>query len=97
MVRTFLKGKGKLSPLFGIGPKKGDPRFQAWDEQDSMMMSWLWNSMIPEIRDTCMFLTTAADIWETVKQTYSKVRHAAQIYEIKTKISSTNQGSWSIT
>ena len=24
MVRTFLKGKGKLSHLLGIGPKKGD-------------------------------------------------------------------------
>lgn len=44
-----------------------------------------------------MFLTTAADIWEIVKQTYSKVQDAAPIYEIKTKISSTKQGSWSIT
>ncbi|XP_073148285.1 uncharacterized protein [Henckelia pumila] len=97
LVRTFLKGKGKLSHLLGTGPKEEDPRFQAWDEQDSMVMSWLWNSMLLEISDTCMFLATAAEIWETVKQTYSKVRDAAQIYEIKTKISSTKQGSWSIT
>ncbi|KAL2334265.1 hypothetical protein Fmac_015478 [Flemingia macrophylla] len=25
---------------------------QAWDEEDSMIMAWLWNSMIPEISDT---------------------------------------------
>ncbi|XP_040955857.1 uncharacterized protein [Gossypium hirsutum] len=62
-----------------------------------MVMSWLWNSMMPEISDTCMFLNTFKEIWEAVKQTYSKVRDAAQIYEIKTKISSTNQGSRSIT
>ncbi|XP_020249452.1 uncharacterized protein LOC109826836 isoform X2 [Asparagus officinalis] len=62
-----------------------------------MVMSWLWNSMLPEISDTCMFLNTAKEIWEAVKQTYSKVRDAAQIYEIKTKISSTKQGSRSIT
>jgi len=52
---------------------------------------------MPEISDTCMFLSTSKEIWEAVKQTYSKVRDAAQIYEIKTKISSTKQGSRSIT
>ena len=62
-----------------------------------MVMSWLWNSMLPEISDTCMFLTTAKEIWEAVRQTYSKVRDAAQIYEIKTKISATKQGDNSVT
>ncbi|XP_059661691.1 uncharacterized protein LOC132307839 [Cornus florida] len=97
MVRTFLKGRGKLSHLLGNGPEKEDPKFDAWDEQEFMVMSWLWNSMLPEISDTCMFLSTAKEIWEAVKQTYSKVRDAAQIYEIKTKISATKQGNRSVT
>ncbi|RVW90229.1 hypothetical protein CK203_036786 [Vitis vinifera] len=57
-------------------PRKGDPRFDAWDEQDSMIMTWLWNSMMPEISDTCMFLTTAKDIWDAVHQAYSKALDA---------------------
>ncbi|KAK8317878.1 hypothetical protein V6Z12_A13G138500 [Gossypium hirsutum] len=68
LVRTFLKGRGKLSHLLGTGPKEGDPKFDAWDEQDSMVMSWVWNSMMPEISDTCMFLNTSKEIWEAVKQ-----------------------------
>ena len=36
-----------------------------------------------------MFLMKARDIWETIRQTYSKVRGAAHIYEIKTKIGAT--------
>ena len=48
-----------------------------------MIMSWLWNSMLPKI--SC----TAKEIWETVRQTYSKVCEAAQIYKIKQKISTT--------
>ena len=52
--------------------------------------------MQPEISGTYMFLTTAKDIWEAVKQSYSKVQDAAQIYELKTKISSTKQGSLSV-
>lgn len=39
LVRTFLKGRGKLSHLLGTGPSKEDPRFEAWDEEDSMVMT----------------------------------------------------------
>ena len=44
-----------------------------------------------------MFLTTVRDIWETVRQTCSKVRDVAHIYEIKTEIGATKQGTFSIT
>ncbi|RVW61060.1 hypothetical protein CK203_045851 [Vitis vinifera] len=66
------------------------------DEEDSMIMSWLWNSMLLEVSGTCMFLTRAREIWETVRQTYSKMQDVALIYEIKTKIT-TKQGTLSIT
>lgn len=86
-----------MSHLLSTGPKPGDPKFDAWDDEDSMVMSWLWISMLPEISNTCMFLTTTKEIWEVVGQTYSKVCDAAQIYEIKIKISATKQGSLSVT
>ena len=53
-----MKGKEKLSHLLGTGPAKGDPEFHIWDEEDSMIMSWLWNSMLHEISITSMFLST---------------------------------------
>ena len=52
---TFLKGKGTLSHLMGIEPRRGDPWFDAQDGPDSMIMTWLWNSMMPEISDTYIF------------------------------------------
>ncbi|KAK8340668.1 hypothetical protein V6Z12_A08G113300 [Gossypium hirsutum] len=73
LVRMFLKGRRKLSHLLKSRPKEGDPKFDSWDEQNSMVMSWLWNSMMPKISDTCMFLNTSKEIWEAMKQTYSKV------------------------
>ncbi|KAI9160081.1 hypothetical protein LWI28_004924 [Acer negundo] len=97
VVRTFRKGKGKVSHLFGTRPAEKDPKFAAWDEEDSMVVSWLWNSMPPDISDTCMFLPTAKDVWESIQQTYSKVKDAAQVYEIKAKTSSTKQGFKSVT
>ena len=77
----------------GTGPKSGDPRFEAWDEEDSMIMAWLWNSMTPKIRDTCMLLATTKDIWDAIQQTYSKARDAAQVYEVKVRTIATKQES----
>ena len=91
LVRTFLKGKGELSHLLRIGPSRGDLRFDVWDEEDSMIMAWLWNSMMLEISDTCMFLTTTKDICDAVHQTYSKALDAAQVYKIKVKTGTTKQ------
>ena len=62
LVRIVLKRKGKISHLMGTGPKLGDCSFEVWDEEDSMIMAWLWNSMILEISETCMFLARAKDI-----------------------------------
>ena len=53
--------------------------FEAWDEEDSMVMSWLWNSIIPKISDTVMFLSTTKEIWDAMKQTYFKLKDAVQI------------------
>ena len=54
-------------------------------------MSRLWNSMLPKINDIVMFLSTAKEIWDAVKLTYSKVHDAAQIYKIMTKVVATKQ------
>ncbi|TXG60395.1 hypothetical protein EZV62_014968 [Acer yangbiense] len=62
-----------------------------------MVMSWLWNSMTPKVSVICMFLKTTHDIWDTYGQTYSKVRDVAQVYEIKTRLSTTKQGTRSVT
>ena len=80
-----------------MGPRKGDPQFDAWDEQGSMIMAWLWNPMTPEISDTCIFLTTAKDIWDAVHQINSKALDAAQVYEIKVKTEATKRVNKTIT
>ena len=41
LVRMFLKGKGKLGHLLKTGPEKGTVGSEAWEEEDSMIMSWL--------------------------------------------------------
>ncbi|XP_068492253.1 uncharacterized protein [Phaseolus vulgaris] len=97
LIRTILKGKGKVSHLTDIVPDEQDAKFKSWDEEDSMIMAWLWNSMVPEISDTCMFLKSAKKIWEAVEQTYYKAKDAAQIYDVKVKTVAAKQGNKSVT
>ncbi|KAK3437210.1 hypothetical protein EUGRSUZ_C01993 [Eucalyptus grandis] len=92
-VKTYLKGKERLSHLLRTDPTPEDPTFNAWDEANSIIMSWLWDSMDLAISDTCMFLKTAKEIWDSIRRTYSKARDAVQVYEIKVKTSATKQGS----
>ena len=54
----FFKGKGKLSRQIGSVSSENDPKFIAWDEEGSVIISWLWNLMQPKISRTYMFLTT---------------------------------------
>ena len=97
LIRTILKGKGKISHIMGTGPDRQDPLFGVWDEEDSMIMAWLWNSMAPEISDTCMFLSTSKEIWDTIQQTYSKTKDTAQVYDVKVKTMAAKQGNKTVT
>jgi len=94
LVRTTLKGRKKLNHLEGDPP---DPTQEAWDDEDSLIMTWLWHSMTPEISRNCMFFSTAKEIWENLSQTYSMKKDTAACYEIENKIFNTNQGSFLVT
>ena len=49
--------------------------------------------MTLEISYTCMFLATVKGIWDVVRQTYSKAKDAARVYEVKVKTMAAKQGS----
>ncbi|GAV76996.1 UBN2_3 domain-containing protein, partial [Cephalotus follicularis] len=65
-VKTYLKGKGRLSHLLGTGPKPGDSEFDMWDEADSMIMSSLWDSKDPTIRSGTVTkcANTLQNLWQ---------------------------------
>jgi len=85
LIRTILKGKGKGSRLTDNALDETYAKFKSWDEEDSMITAWLWNSMVPKISDTCMFLKLAKEIWEAMEQTYYKAKNIEQIYDVKVK------------
>ena len=67
--------------------------YKARDEEKSMIMTWLWKSVEPNINGNYMLLPNAHEIWESTYQTYSKMQDASLLYEIKSKISFVKQGT----
>jgi hypothetical protein len=92
-VKLYVTGKGKLGYLTGEKTKPAitDPSFSTWVEENVMLMSWLLNSMTPDINASFLRLPTAHDIWDAVAQTYFTGNDASQIYELRHKAHETRQ------
>ncbi|KAI5394226.1 hypothetical protein KIW84_061065 [Lathyrus oleraceus] len=59
----------------------GDPRYKQWKSENSLIIAWLVSSMEIGIGKPYMFLPSANDVWETVKETYSDIQNSSQIFE----------------
>ena len=73
-------------------PKNSDPNFESWKAKNSLIMSWLLNSMQPKIAKPFLFLAMVKEIWDVVTHTYSKQGDAAQVFELMNRIHATKQG-----
>lgn len=98
-VRLVLDSKGKLGFLTGAvaEPTSGDPRYKQWKSENSLIIAWLVSSMETGIGKPYMFLPSAKDVWEAVKETYSDIQNSSQIFGLKSKLWQAKQGDRSVT
>ncbi|KAL9411806.1 hypothetical protein AB3S75_045415 [Citrus x aurantiifolia] len=98
-VRLVIDGKVKLGYLNGEiqPPAADDPKFLQWRSENSMVTAWLINSIEPTLGKPFMFLPTARDVWEAVRETYSNLENHSQLYEINTRMWRPQQGDRDIT
>ncbi|RVX13447.1 hypothetical protein CK203_020911 [Vitis vinifera] len=59
---------------------------QKWRSENSFITSCLINSTKPTIGKTYMFLLTAKDVWDAIRETYSDAENASQIFELKMRL-----------
>ena len=67
-VQLVIRGKGKFGYLDGSisQSKPTDPSFPAWDINNSMVMSWILNSMDNFIAKIYLLYPIAKAIWDVV-------------------------------
>lgn len=82
-VKFVINNKGKIRYLTRktIKPISTNARtMQQWNSENSMVIAWLINSMLPVIEKMYLFLPTTEDVWEAIRETYSDGKDFSQIW-----------------
>ncbi|KAF6167535.1 hypothetical protein GIB67_031736 [Kingdonia uniflora] len=69
-VKLFVGGRGKIGFLLGTEkePAKSDPKYAKWFSDDSMVRTWLINSMQSTISVGYLFTNNTHLIWESLRK-----------------------------
>lgn len=95
----YIRGRGKIGYITGDKeePDIDDPSHGTWDAENSMVMTWLVNSMEEEISSNYMCYHTAKELWDNVNQMYSDLGNQSQVYELTLKLGEARQGENNVT
>src|SRR3954465_15546053 len=77
-------------------PSEGDSSYEQWDEQNSLTMSLLFNSMDSSLVGSYILYDIAAQIWSAIKQIYSQSNNYAEIFAIHQKLLALKQGDLTV-
>lgn len=98
-VKIVICARGKLGYLTGdlSSPKSTDTSYQQWVVENSLVLSWLINSMEPQISRRYLWFKTAKYVWDATRRMYSDLGNSSQIFEIRSKLKEMKQGSKTVT
>ncbi|GMP84964.1 hypothetical protein CsSME_00038293 [Camellia sinensis var. sinensis] len=70
---NFLRWSQSIRYLAGEkkAPAKEDLAYATWDAENSMVMTWLVNSMEEDISSNYMCYPTTKELWDNITQMYS--------------------------
>ena len=89
-----LTTKNKITFIDGTIPKSSpqDLLVGAWTRCDSMVHSWLLNSVVKEIADSLIYLSSTQAVWVDLCERFQQ-SNAPRIFQIKQYLHALNQGS----
>ena len=98
-VEMHITGRGKGGYLTGKikAPDETDPKFQTWNEHDSLVRTWLINSMKPNIGENYILHPTAKAIWDAARNTYSTIDNSSAMFKIEQQLFHLQQGDMDVT
>ncbi|XP_042059526.1 uncharacterized protein LOC121804034 isoform X2 [Salvia splendens] len=91
---TALLAKNKLVFVDGsiLRPARDDLLYQPWIRCNSMVISWLLNSVSSQICSSIIYLDDAYAIWFDLKERFSTA-DSARIYQLRQQLMDLSQGS----
>uniref|UniRef100_A0A2N9HI29 Retrotransposon Copia-like N-terminal domain-containing protein n=1 Tax=Fagus sylvatica TaxID=28930 RepID=A0A2N9HI29_FAGSY len=93
-----LTAKNKVGFVNGLIEQPKDeslPAYNAWVCCNTMVISWLLNSLSKEIASSVIYANTAREIWEDLKERFAQ-GNGPRIFEIQKSISTLSQDQSSV-
>ncbi|KAL5711222.1 hypothetical protein ACHQM5_021702 [Ranunculus cassubicifolius] len=95
-IRVSLTANRKLKFITDEPLPETDEKYEDWQVENSIVMTWLWNRMEPSISLKVMEMTTAKAIWIAVKEMYGQVRKSSRVYHVFEKMFNLKKGDMSV-
>jgi len=80
--RIFIGAQNKLAHLLQSLPAATYLIYVTWLTGDYSVITWLPNSLEEKISYSVMFLTTAKEMWDTLKVMYENEKNPSRVFEI---------------
>ncbi|KAF3772970.1 hypothetical protein EJ110_NYTH50435 [Nymphaea thermarum] len=71
-------------------------KYSSWKGDNNIVMSWIMNSVQPQIASTIVYYTSAKQMWDFLKQTYSNDRNVSKILQVEEELLNLQQGDQSL-
>ncbi|XP_019460022.1 PREDICTED: uncharacterized protein LOC109359783 [Lupinus angustifolius] len=96
-MRTSLRARRKWGCIDGtIGkPEEESSKMEDWWTVQSMLVSWILNTVEPNLRSTISYMENARDLWDDIKERFSVV-NGPRIQQLKSELAGCKQGAVSM-
>ena len=92
-IERILKPRNLMHHLLKKRPIATNSKYFQWMNADSILFSWLLDSIKPDIVEFFRYEKTCKEISDKVNPNFSKKEDDARIYELLIATTQTNQGS----
>jgi hypothetical protein len=92
-MKTSLRARRKWGFVEGTiqQPKEGSTEMEDWWTVQSMLVSWILNTIEPTLRSTISYMENAKELWEDIKERLSVV-NGPRIQQLKSDLAQCKQG-----
>lgn len=93
-MRMSLDAKNKIGFVGGllVRPAQDDPLFKIWSRCNSMVKSWLLNTVTQEIYDSILYYDDAVEMWNDLYSRF-RVSNLPRKYQLEQSIATLKQGA----
>ncbi|XP_038714646.1 uncharacterized protein LOC120008414 isoform X1 [Tripterygium wilfordii] len=96
LMEMAISAKGKFKYISCDPPPCDSEEFKEWKSDNSLVMTWLWNSMEMSVSSNITFLNTAKGIWDALREKYFLKRRFSLLYDLYDRLFSLKQGERSV-